>query len=207
VINATPMNHLVARPSEVTQIKRARRVRDTHPAEALDVQEQVAMTAECQASMEYGHRPVHVMILFEVYTTAISVLSKSDLAAGEKPFFQRSLQQMIAIFPSAFTAKATHCTLALRLHCEKPRLVGFEKRHPKVDHPSNRAWLFCTDADHGYARARTGVASDPCFLSLDDAPEHWVLSWWGDFPPKTQVDQRSVGNRTFPEHVVPQNMQ
>jgi len=52
VINATPMNHLVARPSEFTQIKRAKRVRDTHPAEALDVHEQVAITAECQATVE-----------------------------------------------------------------------------------------------------------------------------------------------------------
>ena len=52
VIKARLINHLVARPSEVTKIKRARRVRDTHPAEALDVQEQVANAAECQATME-----------------------------------------------------------------------------------------------------------------------------------------------------------
>ena len=52
VISATLMNRLVARPNEVTQIKRAKRVLDTHPAEALDVKEQVAMTGECEASME-----------------------------------------------------------------------------------------------------------------------------------------------------------
>ena len=114
---------------------------------------------------------------------------------------------MIAVVSSAFTAKATHCTLALRLHCEEPRLVGFEKRHPKVDRPSNRAWTFCTDADHGYTRTRTSVTSDPRFRPLDDAPKQWVLPWWDDFPPKTQVDQRFVGNRIFPEHVVTQNMQ
>jgi len=112
---------------------------------------------------------------------------------------------MVAIVPSACTAKATHCTLALRLHCKKPRQVGFEKRRPKVNNPSNNAWLFGTDADHGNASGRTHVASDPRFRSLDDALKHLPLSC-DDFPPVTKVDQQSVGNRTFQENIVPQDI-
>ena len=69
------MNNLVARPGKVANVKRARRVRDTHAAETLDVAEQVASTAKCQATMEYRHGPVLMLFLFET----IRCFNKSEL--------------------------------------------------------------------------------------------------------------------------------
>jgi hypothetical protein len=200
------MNHLVARPSQVAHVKRARRVMHTHPAEALDVEKQVAITAECQASMEYRHGPVHMMIFFEAFTTDIFCLSESDLAAAEKPWVQAGLQKMVAIFAAAFRAKATHCTLALRLHRKKPRQVCVEKRCPKVNNPSNNAWMLGTYTDQWNASFRSHVASDPRLRAIDDAPKDRVISF-GFFQPVSKVDQQFVGIRTFQENIVPQDIQ